>query len=131
MARSGVETVAGVVSDPTFGPLVLFGLGGVATELLADRQIRLAPLTREDAASLVRSLRASPLLTGYRGSATVDLDGLEDLLLVLSGLADQVPEIAELDLNPVIARPDGVVAVDVKLRLAPPAAASPLRRSLR
>jgi acetyl coenzyme A synthetase (ADP forming)-like protein len=124
MADTGVETVVGVVNDPLFGPLVMFGLGGVATELLGDRAFRILPLTDIDATELVRSLRGSPLLTGYRGSTPVDMATVEDLVLRVARLAEQFPEIAELDLNPVIATPAGVVAVDAKIRLAPPAPAS-------
>jgi acetyl coenzyme A synthetase (ADP forming)-like protein len=119
MTAPGVETIAGVVRDPAFGPLVLFGLGGVAAELVGDSALRVAPLTDQDAADLVRGLRSSPLLFGYRGSAPADTAALEDLLLRLSVLGQQVPELAELDLNPVIARPDSVVAVDWRMRLAP------------
>ncbi|MDQ1378271.1 MAG: hypothetical protein QOE15_2444 [Acidimicrobiaceae bacterium] len=120
MVEPGVETVVGVVHDPLFGPLIMFGLGGVTTELLGDRAFRILPMTDIDAAELVRSLRCSPLLTGYRGSAPVALAALEDLVLRVARLAEQVPEIAELDLNPVIATAHGVVAVDAKVRLASP-----------
>jgi acyl-CoA synthetase (NDP forming) len=120
MVEPGVETVVGVVHDPLFGPLIMFGLGGVTTELLGDRSFRILPMTDIDAAELIRSLRCSPLLTGYRGSAPVDLAALEDLVLRVARLAEQVPEIAELDLNPVIATAHGVVTVDAKVRLASP-----------
>ncbi len=119
MAAPGVETIAGMVRDPGFGPLVMFGLGGVAAELVGDTALKVAPLTDQDAAELVRSLRSSPLLFGYRGSAPVDTTALEDLLLRLSRLGEQVPELAELDLNPVIARPGSVVVVDWRMRLTP------------
>ncbi len=119
MAAPGVETIAGVVRDPGFGPLVMFGFGGVAAELVGDTALKVAPLTDQDAAELVRSLRSSPLLFGYRGSAPVDTTALEDLLLRLSRLGEQVPELAELDLNPVIARPGSVVVVDWRMRLVP------------
>jgi acetyl coenzyme A synthetase (ADP forming)-like protein len=119
MAAPGVETIAGVVRDPGFGPLVMFGLGGVAAELVGDTALKVAPLTDQDAAELVRSLRSSPLLFGYRGSTPVDTAALEDLLLRLSRLGEQVPELAELDLNPVIARPGSVVVVDWRMRLTP------------
>jgi acyl-CoA synthetase (NDP forming)/GNAT superfamily N-acetyltransferase len=117
MITAGVEAAVGVVNDPSFGPLVMFGLGGVASDLLADRAFRILPLTREDAAAHVRSLRASPLLFGYRGSEPVDGAALEDLLLRVAELADTVPEVAELDLNPVMATAAGASAVDVKIRL--------------
>jgi len=114
-----VELVAGVVHDPLFGSVVLLGLGGVHTDLLGDRALRLVPMTDLDAGRMWRSLRAAPLLTGYRGAPPVDTGALEDLLLRLGRLAEDIPEVAELDLNPVLAGPDGVVAVDAKLRLAP------------
>jgi acyl-CoA synthetase (NDP forming) len=130
MAAPGVETIVGVVQDPLFGPLVMFGLGGVATELLSDRSFRVLPLTDLDAADLVRSLRSSPLLFGYRGSPRVAVTALEDVLQRVARLAGRVPEIAELDLNPVIVSPDGAVTVDCRVRVAPvPAGPSPdLRR---
>jgi acyl-CoA synthetase (NDP forming) len=121
MAEPGVELIAGVVRDDTFGPLVLFGMGGTMAELLGDRTVRVAPLSDMDAADAVRSLRATPLLTGYRGSDPVDLAGLEDLLVRLGLLAHEVRELAELDLNPVIASSAGVVAVDARVRIGPPA----------
>jgi acetyl coenzyme A synthetase (ADP forming)-like protein len=118
MASPGVETIAGLVRDPAFGPLVMFGLGGVAAELIGDTALKVAPLTDQDAAEMVRGLRSSPLLFGYRGATPADSDGLEHLLLRLSVLGQQVPELTELDLNPVIAGPDSVVAVDWRMRLA-------------
>ena len=111
--------IVGITHDPSFGPLVLFGLGGVTAELLADRALRLVPVTDEDAHELVRSLRGSQLLFGYRGRPPVDVAALEDLLLRVGALADEIPEIAEMDLNPVVASADGVVAIDVKIRVAP------------
>jgi acyl-CoA synthetase (NDP forming) len=114
-----VELVAGLIHDPLFGSLVMLGLGGVHTDLLGDRTLRLVPLTDLDAGRMWRNLRAAPLLTGYRGAQAVDTAALEDLLLRLGRLAEDLPEVAELDLNPVLAGPDGVVAVDAKLRLAP------------
>jgi acetyl coenzyme A synthetase (ADP forming)-like protein len=119
MAAPGVETIVGVVQDPLFGPLVMFGLGGVATELLGDRSFRVLPLTDLDAAELVRSLRASPLLFGYRGSPRVAVDALEDVLQRVARLAGRVPEIAELDLNPVIVAASGAVTVDCRARVTP------------
>jgi acyl-CoA synthetase (NDP forming) len=126
-----VELVAGVAHDPLFGSVVLLGLGGVHTDLLGDRALRLVPMTDLDAGRMWRSLRAAPLLTGYRGSPPVDTAALEDLLLRLGRLAEDLPEVAELDLNPVMAGPAGVVAVDAKLRLAPVGAEpDPLLRRL-
>jgi acyl-CoA synthetase (NDP forming) len=109
----------GVVQDPLFGPLVMFGLGGVATKLLGDRAFRILPLTDLDAAELVRSLRASPLLFGHRGSAPVAVDALEQILQRVARLAEQVAEIRELDLNPVIVSDAAAIAVDCRVRVAP------------
>lgn len=131
MITGGTEVIAGVVQEPVFGPLVVFGLGGVATDVLADRAARLAPLTDADADELIRSVRSAPLLLGYRGSPPADLTALQDLLLRISRLADDLPELAELDLNPVIARPDGAAAVDARIRLAPAEPQDPFLRRLR
>jgi acetyl coenzyme A synthetase (ADP forming)-like protein len=130
MARPGVETIVGVVQDPLFGPLVMFGLGGVATELLGDRGFRILPLADLDAADLVRSLRASPLLFGYRGSAPVAVPVLEQILQRVARLAERVAEIRELDLNPVIASDAAAVVVDCRVRVArlPPGPPTDTRR---
>ena len=131
MLAGGVETIVGVVQEPVFGPLVVFGLGGVATEVLGDHTARLAPLTDTDAAQMISGVRAAPLLSGHRGSPAVDTAALADLLLRVSRLADDLPEVAELDLNPVIARPDGAHVVDVRIRIAPAAPRDPFLRQLR
>jgi acetyl coenzyme A synthetase (ADP forming)-like protein len=119
MAEAGVETIVGVVRDPLFGPLLIFGTGGTSVELFGDRAFRILPLTDTDATDLVRSVRGSPLLFGYRGSPPADVHSLEYLLLRIAQLATDIPEIAELDLNPVIVSSRGAVAVDVKIRVAP------------
>ncbi len=118
MVAPGVETIVGVTHDPSFGPLVLFGLGGITAELLADRVLRIVPITDEDAHELVRSLRGSPLLFGYRGRPAVDVAALEDTLMRVGYLADEIPEISEMDLNPMVVGADGVVAVDAKIHVA-------------
>jgi acyl-CoA synthetase (NDP forming)/GNAT superfamily N-acetyltransferase len=118
MVSGQVELVAGIVHDPLFGSLVMVGLGGVHTEVFADRAFRLVPMTDRDAGRMWRSLRVAPLLTGYRGSPPVNTAALEDLLLRLGRLADELPEVAELDLNPILASADGVLVVDAKMRLA-------------
>ncbi|MGY1616263.1 GNAT family N-acetyltransferase [Geodermatophilus sp. SYSU D00691] len=105
MAAPGVATVVGIVDDPSFGALVSFGLGGVATDLLGDRAYRTLPLTDLDAAELVRAPRAWPLLDGYRGSEPVDTRALEELLLRVARLADDLPEVLTLTLEPVIVGP--------------------------
>ena len=119
MAPPGVELMAGVVQHPSFGPLVMLGSGGPAAELLHDLAFRVLPLTDVDAAELVRSHRSSPLLFGYRGAPAADIDALESFLLRIGRLVDDVPEIVEMDLNPVVASPSGAVAVDIRVRLAP------------
>jgi acetyl coenzyme A synthetase (ADP forming)-like protein len=116
----GAELLAGAVQDPVFGPLVAFGPGGVLAELIGQAQFRLAPLTDLDAQELVHAGKAGRLVAGFRGAAPADEAALVDLLLRLSLLADEVPEIAELDLNPVMAMPDRCVAVDARVRVAPP-----------
>ncbi len=131
MVTGGVEVIMGVVQEPVFGPLVVFGLGGVATEVLGDHSARLAPLTDADAGDLIRSIRAAPLLLGHRGAPAADLAALSDALLRVSRLAGDLPEVAELDLNPVIARPDGVFAVDARIRVTSQLAADPFLRRLR
>ncbi|HEV2377198.1 MAG TPA: bifunctional GNAT family N-acetyltransferase/acetate--CoA ligase family protein [Streptosporangiaceae bacterium] len=131
MVTGGPEVIIGVVQDPVFGPLVVFGLGGVATEVLGDHAARLAPLTSADADDLIHSLRAAPLLMGHRGTPPVDLGALADALSRVSALADDLPQVAELDLNPVIARPDGAFAVDARVRLTNRSSSDPFLRQLR
>ena len=115
---SGVELALGVVRDPGFGPLVMVAAGGVTIDLLADRVFLLPPLSRGDALRALRSLRSWPLLDGFRGTPRVDVGALQDLVVSLGALATDVPEVAELDLNPVLVTPDGCSLVDVKVRLA-------------
>jgi acyl-CoA synthetase (NDP forming)/GNAT superfamily N-acetyltransferase len=119
MVQTGVELVVGVAHDALFGSLVMVGLGGVHTDLLGDRSFRSLPLTDRDATAMWRELRAAPLLTGYRGTPAMDTDALEQLLLRVAQLAEDFPEVSELDLNPVVAVPAGVAALDVKLKLQP------------
>lgn len=117
MVAPGVACVVEVTLDPAFGPVVGFGLGGVATELLEDRAWRLAPLTERDALALIRAPKASPLLTGWRGSAPVDISALAELLLRTGRLADEQPCLRSLVLNPVLARPDGLSVLDAKAEI--------------
>jgi acetate---CoA ligase (ADP-forming) len=120
LVRAEVELLAGVVQDPTFGPLVGFGAGGTLAELVGDTGYRLAPLTDVDAEELVTSGKVGRLVAGFRGAPAADRAALEDLLHRLARLAEDVPEVAELDLNPVLAGPDGCVAVDSRVRIAVP-----------
>ncbi|GGS26276.1 acyl-CoA synthetase [Streptomyces aureoverticillatus] len=131
LAPRGVELFAGVVQDEIFGPLVLFGHGGTATEVLADHAARLAPLTDHDVHELITSPRCAPLLFGGGGDGPVDLGGVEQLLLRLSRLASDLPQLAEADLNPVLARPERITALDVRVRVLPRRAQDPYLRQLR
>lgn len=121
MIQGGVETIVGMTRDPAFGPVVLFGLGGVAVELLRDVSLRVAPLTDRDAEEMVREIRGYPLLEGYRGGARSNVESLIDLLHRLSRLAIDLPEVSELDLNPVTVFPGDApcMALDARLRLHP------------
>jgi acyl-CoA synthetase (NDP forming)/L-amino acid N-acyltransferase YncA len=130
----GTAVTVGVTDDPMFGPLVVFGLGGAATGVLtdqADQAARLAPLTEADADMLIGSVRSAPLLRGHGGAPAADLAALRDILLRVSRLTDDLPEITELDLNPVIARPDGAVVAGARIRVAPQLPQDPFLRRLR
>jgi acyl-CoA synthetase (NDP forming) len=118
MVGAGTELLAGIVQDPVFGPLVAFGPGGVLAELIGDAGIRTAPLTDVDAAELVTTGKAGRLVAGFRDKPPVDVAALADLVERLSVLAVELPEVAELDLNPVIADATGCVAVDARVRVA-------------
>jgi acetate---CoA ligase (ADP-forming) len=120
MVAAGAELLAGIVQDPTFGPLVAFGPGGTNAELIGGTTFRIAPLTRLDADELVADGKAGRLVAGWRGAPPADASALAELLLRLSQLAEEIPEVAELDLNPVIAAPDGCVAVDARVRVRRP-----------
>ena len=130
MITGGTETIVGVVQEPVFGPVVVFGLGGVGTEVLADYAARLAPLTSADADDLIRSIRAAPALLGHGSQTAADVGALRDVLLRVSRLADDLPHVAELDLNPVLARPVGVVALDARIRVTSHRLADPFLRQL-
>src|SRR5207244_7065794 len=110
--RGGAELLAGVVQDPVFGPLVAFGPGGVLAELIGDAGFRIAPLTDIDAEELVLAGKAGRLVRGFRGAPAADTAALADLVHRLARLAADLPEVADLDLNPVIALPSGCIAVD-------------------
>ncbi len=131
MIAGGTEVTVGVTDDRMFGSLVVFGLGGVASDVLADHAARLTPLTDTDADKLIHSIRSAPLLLGHRGGVAVDLAALRDLVLRTSRLADDLPEVTQLDLNPVIARADGVFVVDARIKVAPYQPQDPFLRKLR
>jgi acyl-CoA synthetase (NDP forming) len=120
MVRGGVELLVGVVEDPVFGPLVAVGPGGVLAELIGEAGFRIAPLTDQDAEELVLGGKAGRLVRGFRGAPPADAAALVDLVHRLARLAEEHPAVAELDLNPVIARPNGCVAVDTRIRVRRP-----------
>ena len=119
MAKAGIEAIIGVTRDPSFGPLIMFGLGGVFVEVLRDVSFRILPITEKDAMQMINDIRGSGILKGYRGQA-VDLDSLKQLLLKISQLVVENPEIQELDLNPLFLYPDGYVTVDARMFVSEP-----------
>jgi acyl-CoA synthetase (NDP forming) len=122
-----IELLAGIVQDPVFGPIVAFGPGGQLAELIGDAAFRLTPLTGRDAEELVTSGKAGRLVAGFRGAAAADRSALVELLVRLSCLADDLPEVAELDLNPVLANADGCVVVDARVRVRATSSPRPLK----
>jgi acyl-CoA synthetase (NDP forming)/GNAT superfamily N-acetyltransferase len=122
MAPPGVTTIVEVLDDPTFGALVSFGVGGLATELLGDRAYAPVPMTDRDADELVSAPRAAPLLSGYRGSEPVDTAALEDLLLRVSRLAEDLPEVLALEMNPVLVARSGLAVLSAVVTVGPPTA---------
>ena len=117
MAQRGVEIIIGATKDPQFGHVIMFGLGGVLVELLRDVSIRLVPLGERDAKSMIREIKSFPLLQGYREYPSCDLDSLELALMNLSRFLEERPVIKELDLNPIISYPNGILAVDARVIL--------------
>ena len=126
---AGIECLVGVAEDPTFGPLVAFGSGGVETELLGDVAFRITPLTDVDADEMLAAVRVRRRLDGFRGQPAGDFEAVREILLRVAYLADELPHLAELDLNPVIALPPGggAVAVDARIRVVRPALAASRR----
>ncbi len=118
-AQPGTEVIVGVSRDPQFGPVLMFGLGGVLVEVLRDVAFRLVPLQPRDAREIIREIKGFPLLQGYRGAEPADLAALEHLVLALSRFVEEHPEVEELDLNPVFAYPDRAVAVDARVIVSP------------
>ena len=117
MARPGVEVIMGMSKDAQFGPVLMFGLGGILVELLKDVSFRIIPLARRDAAEMIREIKGFPLLQGFRGQEPADITRLEEILMAVSDFAEKHPEIKELDLNPVFAYRDGAVIVDARIIL--------------
>jgi acetyl coenzyme A synthetase (ADP forming)-like protein len=121
MIEGGLEVLVGMTEDPAFGPLIVFGMGGVLVELVGDVAFRLNPVTDLEATEMVRSIKSAKLLDGYRSTPPVDVPALEQVILRVSALAEAVPEISEMDLNPVkvLAPGDGVALVDARIRVRP------------
>lgn len=128
MVRGGKETIVGMQADPSYGPLLMFGLGGIYVEALGDVVFRVHPVTDVDAAGMVRSIRGARLLEGMRGEPAVDRAAIERVIRRISQLAGDFPEIRELDVNPWVALPEGGVAVDGRIRVEVPADAPPAPR---
>lgn len=118
MAAPGVEVIVGVTTDPQFGPVMMFGLGGIMVEVLGDVAFRLAPLGEGDARDMIDEIQGRQVLDGVRGQPPVDVRAVEAMLDRVSQFAAGHPEVAELDLNPVIASPEGAIAVDARIVLA-------------
>jgi len=125
MVAGGVELLLGMVRDPQFGPLVVVGFGGIYVEVLGDTAARLAPFGQDEARRMVGELRMAPALEGARGRPPVDLGALADTISRFARLVADEPELAEIEVNLLIARPDEVVAVDARAMLARPTAPAP------
>jgi acyl-CoA synthetase (NDP forming) len=113
----GKEVIIGMKRDPVFGPTILFGLGGIFTEVLKDTSLRIAPISKESAAEMIHEIRGIDILTGRRGEKPVDITKLADIIVKISKLAVEHPEIKEVDLNPVMAQPDGADIIDVRIMI--------------
>ena len=115
MAPAGVEIIIGMIKDPQFGPALMFGLGGVLVEVLRDVSFRLVPVMPVDATEMVKEVRGFKLLQGYRGQPPVDIKRLEEIIVMVSEFIEKNPQIEELDLNPLMATGDSIVAVDARI----------------
>jgi acyl-CoA synthetase (NDP forming) len=120
MARPGTEVIIGMSKDPQFGPVLMFGLGGILVEVLKDVSFRIVPLTRRDAREMIREIKGYPVLEGYRGQEPANIAVLEEMLLKVSDFVESRPEIKELDINPIFAYSDGAMAVDARVILEEP-----------
>ena len=117
MAKPGVEIIIGMSKDPQFGPVIMFGLGGILVEILKDVSFRIVPLAKRDAREMIRDIKGYPVLEGYRGQPPSDVASLEDMIMKVSAFVERTPVIKELDLNPVFAYEDGAIAVDARVVL--------------
>jgi len=116
-APDGTEIIIGGSQDPQFGPVVMFGLGGVFVEILKDVSFRIVPLSKNDASEMITDIKSYKVLEGYRGNAAADIEAIQKALVSTSNLLEGNPDIAELDLNPVFAYADGILAVDARIIL--------------
>lgn len=121
MARPGIEIIIGMTKDQQFGPVLMFGLGGILAEVLKDVSFRVVPVTSRDAGEMIREIKGYPILEGYRGQEPADIAYLEELIVKVSEFVEKNPEVKELDLNPILAYGDGALAVDARIILEPPA----------
>ncbi len=119
MAKPGLELIAGIVRDERFGPLIVVGLGGIFVELLKDTALRLAPVDAKEARAMLLSLRGAAMLQGVRGGAAVDIDAIANAIAKLSEFAAATPEIKEMDLNPIVAYPHGIITLDARVLIGP------------
>ena len=119
MAKAGVEVIIGMTKDAQFGPVLMFGLGGILVEILKDVSFRIVPLEKKDAKEMIRDIKGYPVLEGYRGQLPSDVAALENMIMKVSAFVEKTPEIKELDLNPVFAYNKGAVAVDARVVLEP------------
>lgn len=117
MAPPGVEVIIGMSKDPQFGPVIMFGLGGILVEVLKDVSFRIVPVRERDAREMIREIKGYPILEGYRGQKPASLSALEKLILKVSQFVEKNAQIRELDLNPVFAYPDKAIAVDARIIL--------------
>jgi acyl-CoA synthetase (NDP forming) len=119
MAKQGIEVIIGMTKDAQFGPVIMFGLGGILVEVLKDVSFRIVPMTKRDASEMITEIKGFPILKGYRGHDPADVPFLEDLIIKVSDFVEKNPEIKELDLNPVFAYKTGAMAVDARIILEP------------
>ena len=117
MAPPGVEVIVGMSKDPQFGPVLMFGLGGILVEVLKDVSFRIVPVTERDAREMIREIKGYPMLEGYRGQKPASIPALEKLIVKVSQFVEENPQIKELDLNPIFAYPDKAVAIDARIIL--------------
>ena len=117
MAKAGTEVIIGMTKDPSFGPVLMFGLGGIFVEVLKDVAFRIVPLDKNDASDMIIEIKGKKILEGYRGQDPADIPFLEDMLLKLSELVDKTEGIAEIDMNPLFAYKQGAVVVDARIIL--------------